>query len=333
MDSRDFFRRFFGFPNRHPTDFVGNDDDEFPRDEHNHPDFEFNVFFDDGSRGLAGMFEHFHGDMWRQMEALHKQMDEMTKGFGVIDFPSFFGRSKLLPLDQDEQGKHVPDEKGFFWSSPPNPFFKRDDKRNPRDFMLKEGVEEEFHPENPSLPAPPTVDGNKSKFDEVYTVPHWNTPGSQNKGDTDLDGKFSEDRILEMIQQPKQQLPKKIQPSQDKPKIFSSRKHVSVSTVRGLDNKVEHKRTVRNSSGHEENTVTRSIGDKSYSVTTVTEKDGTQTRHETFQNMDDKDVSKFEEEWNKKPQRHPTSDLTAWPVPTLDKEDRNIFSKLFDFKK
>lgn len=45
------------------------------------------IFF--GSlNGLEDMFEHFHGDMQRQMEAIQKEMEDIMRGFGAVDFSS-----------------------------------------------------------------------------------------------------------------------------------------------------------------------------------------------------------------------------------------------------
>jgi hypothetical protein len=331
MDSRDIFRRFFGFPNRHPSSF-GDFDEEI---RNNGRDGErFDIFFDDGSRGLEGMFEHFHGDMWRQMESLHRQMEDLFKGFGAVDFPSSSDQPHLRPLDPDGEGMHGSDDKMLFWSSIPNPFFGRSEKRSPRDYMLKDNAEDDIRPRGPALPAPSIVD----KRPKLDPGPDRRAASSQSKRDTDLDGKISEDKILEMIKEPTKELLPVGKPLVELlPNHFSSRKSISVMTVTGADNKVEHKRTMKDSSGKEESTVTRSIGDKSYSVTTVTNKDGTQQKHETFTNMDESDVSKFEEQWARKRQPSTGSQLAEailpqWNLPAIDSQDRNLYSKLFGWK-
>ncbi|CAG5125352.1 unnamed protein product [Candidula unifasciata] len=324
MDSREFFRRFLGFP-RNPSR-PHFDEDFAPEERASRDDDGFGAFFGDSSRGLEGMFEHFHGDMWRQMDALHRQMEEMMRGFGAIDFHSSVDLPQLpapQPIDPGKQeGTQV-----FSWNLGPTPFFRHPEKKSPRDFMLKEGADSDL-PSRPALPASPGT-GHKTKFDGL--VP-FNIPGSHNSGDTDLDGKISEDKLLELIKQPKQ----KISLSQDVPGVLSAKKSVSVSTFRGPDNKIEHKRIVRDSSGREESTITRTIGDKSYTVTTVTETDGSQQQHQTFKNMDETQVSHFEDEWNKKKPIQPRSPadpvLTPKAGSLLDLNDRGLFTRIFDWK-
>ncbi|BFY97889.1 hypothetical protein BsWGS_00929 [Bradybaena similaris] len=321
MDSREFFRRWFGFSGR-PSRPHFNEDELAEEDNPDRNDG-FSLFFGDSSQGLEGMFEHFHGDMWRQMDCLHRQMEEMMRGFGAIDFHS----SMDVPPSQPSVPGKIAGDKVFSWTYTPTPFFRHAEKKSPRDFMLKDGVDDELA-RRPALPASPHA-GHESKFGSVLPATPFNIPGSGNTGDTDLDGKFSEDKLLEMIKQPNQKMPSPhVLPSQDKPYVFSAKKSVSVSTVKGPDNKVEHKRTVRDSSGHEESTITRTIGDKSYTITTVTGKDGGQQRHEAFKNMDESEVSKFEDEWKQKKQVQPGSPI--WPL--LDMDDKSLFTRLFDWK-
>ncbi len=51
--------------------------------------------------------------------------------------------------------------------------------------------------------------------------------------------------------------------------------------------KAEERKTVQDGLGNDETTVTRSIGDQAHSVTTVTDKDGTQNVKEHYSNMDE----------------------------------------------
>lgn len=49
---------------------------------------------------------------------------------------------------------------------------------------------------------------------------------------------------------------------------------------------MEERRIVRDSSGREEETITRKIGDSSHSVTTITGEGGVVEKQETFQNIE-----------------------------------------------
>lgn len=321
MDSREFIRRFLGFP-RNPS--RPHFDEDFVSEGNANRDDGFSLFFGDRSSGLEGMFEHFHGDMWRQMDALHRQMEEMMTGFGTIDFHSSVELPQLPAPSPNDPGQHE-EKKVFSWNFGPTPFFRQTEKKSPRDFMLKEGTDSDLTSRPALSPSP-----RKGRNAELGSVVPFNIPGSQNTGDTDLDGKISEEKLLQLIKQPTQI----ISPSKDQPGVFSAKKSVSVSTFRAPDNKIEHKRTVRDSSGREENTITRTIGDKSYTVTTVTEKDGSQHQHEAFRNMDETEVSKFEDEWNRKKPIHSISSaepmLSPKVGPLLDLDEKSLFSRLFD---
>jgi hypothetical protein len=50
---------------------------------------------------------------------------------------------------------------------------------------------------------------------------------------------------------------------------------------------VEHVKTIKNSDGTEEKSVTRAIDDKSYSIVTKRNKDGEEETVETFRNIDE----------------------------------------------
>lgn len=348
MDIGEVFRRFFGIPSysysyrpREP-DFpnLPSESERFHPEERN---FEDDGCYDDNENiefffespgnknGLDGMFEHFNGGIFAQMEQLHRQMDDMMRGFGAINFPPVDNIPSLPPnsppsADKNEDSRHG---NGSIWFGNRSPFSNigsSEKPNSPRDFMLKDG-------ENDTEVSDPTPSKKLPKIGPIYT------PGKPEKiQDSDLDGSLSDHDILSLVKPqvdtPRQQQP--LQPRQHQPAgFFSSSSSVSFSSFTGADGKVEKKKVVRDSTGREETTVTRSLGDQSHSVTTVTNQDGSQEKHETFQNMDEKDVGSFENVWNspsQKPRNHPADQLVQPNVmPRIDLHDQDLFSKLFGF--
>ncbi|RUS81597.1 hypothetical protein EGW08_010649 [Elysia chlorotica] len=324
----DLIRNFFGIGHgsrsnnfNQPPDTDCEDGDDFFHDR--------NGSFGPRRGGLDDMFEHFHQDMFQQMESLQRQMEEMFKGFGAVDFPSDFSPPSSSPNDA-ERGR--PRNKIFSWSGP-SPFFHRsrdDSKKSPRDFMLKDDETETLQPE----PAKPKI-----KQGPVFDMPKLFKYGSQNMEDTDLDGKLSDENVLALIKRPEEggrDTDVRVQAPQTRPGGFFSRQSVSISTFNGPDGKREQKRVVRDSSGREESSVTRSIGDKSYTVTTVTDDSGAQEKHEKLHNMDEGELSKFEELWSKPKVERPSplpGDSMLSPrsprVLPVDPHDHGLFYKLF----
>ncbi|CAL1530225.1 unnamed protein product [Lymnaea stagnalis] len=338
MDMGEIFRRLFGLRNpsfysRSPLhNFDEEDDDEQDINDHQE-DAGISIFFGDQSRGVEDMFEHFHGDMSRQMDALHRQMEDMMRGFGNIDFSSVFQTPKMkLPLDpitktkQDDTGNIV------IWSGTQSPFFSDGQdqvKKSPRDFMLKEGTDiDDIQPRRPVTSLPPR--DKQPKVSEIITVPPPTRFDLSERLDTDLDGKVSEKNILDLIKNPTDiQALEPVEPQlsiKNQPQIFSSSRSFSFSTIRGPDGKVEQRKVVRDSSGQEESTITRSLGDKSYSVTTVTKADGQQETREAFNNIDEKEIGVFKETWSK-----PDNNVRL-TTPDVSLQDRDLFSKLFNWK-
>ena len=74
-------------------------------------------------------------------------------------------------------------------------------------------------------------------------------------------------------------------------KRFTSQQFISCH----FSQRIEEKRTVRDSSGREETTVTRTIGDKSHSVTTRVDPSGIPETTETFTNVDEGSRAEFTE--------------------------------------
>jgi len=95
--------------------------------------------------------------------------------------------------------------------------------------------------------------------------------------------------------------------------------------VANSDGTTEYYRTVRDSEGNEETTVTKQIGDQRYSVTTHTDSKGEKQQTERFENIEEGDMETFKKKWSK---------LHQSPLyPRIDKEpkpnDLSIFDKFF----
>ncbi|XP_059143374.1 HCLS1-associated protein X-1-like [Physella acuta] len=324
----EILRRFFGFgnPRKRPEYFDFDDEQHEDCDCNNGDDDREGVNFFGKNFDMEHMFEHFHGDMQRQMAALHRQMEDMMKGFGVVDFSTVF-ESPRVPLPKDDPTPSINDKSSsdnvIVWASP---FFKRPGggiKKNPRDFMLKDGVEEDTKP----VIVPPN--GGTNRIPNLFAVP----PTSDGLGDTDLDGKIPDNKLLDIIKAPSEEI-QAVEPYRhSKPGFFSSTKSYSFSRIMGPDGKVEKKEVVRDSSGREETTVTRSVGDKSYSFTTIRKPDGTQEERETINNLNETEINRFKDLWNEpaKPSliAPEKPSLIAPPMSELNPEDKDLFSKLF----
>ena len=63
---------------------------------------------------------------------------------------------------------------------------------------------------------------------------------------------------------------------------------------------------------------TKRIGDKSYTVHTVTDKEGKTEKHETIKNMDSKDVEFFNKEWESNKETQPEK------LPVTDKKNETV---------
>ncbi|XP_078393224.1 HCLS1-associated protein X-1 [Cetorhinus maximus] len=278
------FRGFFGFPDRGRGDpfFHGmtlDDEDEDEDDEffnHRQGDsFSFGFgpdgrHFDDGFTGLF------------------REMDELFKGIGSWE----------TPIKQFE-----------FPGIEPYPYAGGSadgSRRSPRDWMLKRPDSD--HPERrgeedrvPGLGAGPrdrpTPDGPSggpltpyrrpwnpsSFFEDVWKT--WRHEDSV-KEDKDLDSTVNSEGLEKILK-----------PSEPETKSFF--KSVSVSKVVLPDGSVEERRVTRDGEGNEETRVTRAHGEQSY--TTVKRKDaqGKEEQTEQMLNMDDRDLQRFAEKWER----------------------------------
>lgn len=314
MDPDELFKRFFGpspfFPESRYRGYGHSNDDG---DVWSHGDHHRNDIF--GS---------WHEELHKQMEEMDRQMRDVFKIFRIADIPSF----PALPEGSQDQAS----------------------KQNPRDFMLKDGRPNTFISPPPSdeLETPVTIvpaphqDDLSSMFDRFFNIPRWNRVRPQDKKDSDLDGEVpSSSEIAELYKGGGEtRRPLKESPS---PFSFFSHNSVSIHTVFGADGKMEERRTVRDSDGREETTITRRMGDSSHSVTTFKDDSGQVEKRETFHNVDKDNLSDFEHHWQgKKPIPEPGQDnngsvkdksglLPSQPQNPLSNDTGSIFRRLFGF--
>lgn len=192
--------------------------------------------------------------------------------------------------------------------------------QNPRDHMLKDS---EGNDSKPSVIQP-------HKFWSPFRGPFSSRlPIAGKKEDKDLDGKLEVDDVAKLFDKSSSQLETITQP-----RIFSSRQSISVSTFRGPDGSLEQKRTVRNSDGTEETTITRSKGEQSHTVTIKRDKAGIEEKIENFNNMDESDVRDFNKSWNS-PHQQPTLPYSDQLLKDKDNQvnthnsDESLFNKFF----
>lgn len=120
--------------------------------------------------------------------------------------------------------------------------------------------------------------------------------------------------------------------------FFNIGSSMNMQTVIGADGVIEEQSTMKDSSGREETTVTRRMGDKCHTVTTIKDENGQEEIRETFQNIDKDKMSEFEQQWRGK--GHPVEPATTDPgravlLPSLPggtlSDNRGFFRKLFGF--
>ncbi|XP_064416626.1 HCLS1-associated protein X-1 isoform X2 [Latimeria chalumnae] len=260
--------------------------EEFPNDffgPRGNDDFSFGFHF-----GPGGM--RFHDSSG--FSQLFQDLDELFSGAGAWDFPS---RHFEIPSVE---------------APPPssNPHSEKHRGKSLRDWMLKypdshlrsnssrEGSEEASQP-GPQLGGSPGGQRPSSDPQMPYRRPSnpfrmfedmWKMfPNKQ-------DGGLKEDKDLDS-QVTSEGLDKVLKPSE--PKANSYFKSVSITKVTGPDGTVEERRTVRDSQGNEETTVTRTKGDQTFITTSKKDEHGQEKQAERMINMDDRDLAQFTEEW------------------------------------
>lgn len=298
----DIFRRFFGFSGPHHNRPYFRDEEDGDDDNDG-----FSFFGGDSKDPFEDSFFHFNDHIQKQMDAMSRQMEDIFRNFGSVQFPSEFdGEHGSLP------------------------------QHNPRDHMLK--------PSDPAVPGqehrgeivpihPPRI--MPPRFGRFPGLPHGD---SEEKKDTDLDemikgredlGKlFDRDKIVPHMPGPTSPVPH--MPGSQMP--FSWSKGFSRSFSRTFkDGQMEEVETIRHSDGSTEKIVRQKHGDKTHTTTFRTDKDGHTEKSETFQNMDEKDLPAFNEGWSQGRQPMINSPPSEPSVPGLSQDDKNFFKNLFGF--
>ncbi|XP_051519677.1 HCLS1-associated protein X-1 isoform X1 [Myxocyprinus asiaticus] len=257
MSVFDLFRGFFGVPDGryrgdgrkdpffdgmvHDDDEDEDDDNGFNYDEFNRPhrdpfDDVFRFGFSFGPGGMRFEEPQAFGQIFREMEEIFAglgRFDERHRGVPSIEAPP--------PREGTEKGRRGGGSGNTL-----------------RDFMLKSP---ESSPHSPSLPPPSVApkDGDSSSppghsnrpFSKFHDL--WKDgilrPKTEEKKDGDLDSQVSSGGLDQILT-----------PAPSQPKTRSFFKSVSVTKVVRPDGTVEERRTVRDSEGKEETTVTISGG-------------------------------------------------------------------------
>ncbi|KAM9340483.1 HCLS1-associated protein X-1 [Symphorus nematophorus] len=268
MSVFDLFRGFFGVPGGHYRgrrdpffDAMTHDDDDDDEDEED--GFYYDGFrgeqqdpfdsawrfgFSFGPDGMRIQEPPVFGHVLKEMEEIFSQMGRWegqpeTGHMGVPRLPS--------PHDRAERGEG---------GSSGNPL---------RDFMLKSHEEpqkprpgpsreprDDVHPSQES-PGSPSAPFNRwtpfSKFHDIWRNGPQSAPEDERKEDRDLDSAVSSGGLDQILTPPAGQAP-------NQPRTRSFFQSVTVTKVVKPDGTVEERRTVRDSEGKEETTVTRSGG-------------------------------------------------------------------------
>lgn len=299
MGISDMFHDFFFGPANPTVPNMPNKDRNpfFFKERHQTPNIQDEEDFD-------VIFSESFSDMQKHMDMMQREMEAIFRGFGGMHIP-FDG---------------IPDIPGGV------PESDNASRGNPRDFMLKEP---ESSPDHQLTPKPPRQGGFHHFFDDFF---HKFSPQEPViKEDKDLDREGENIDLSQVFTDPRAGL---VPSAPQRGGFFSRGSSVSVTTIRGADGKIEQKKTVRDSSGREETTVTRTMGDKSHSVTTRVDPSGIPETTETFTNIDEDKKKDFDENW-KQPSRSPTQPLLPPESPpfTIQQIDGNsLLDRIFKLR-
>ncbi|XP_060057511.1 HCLS1-associated protein X-1 isoform X2 [Erinaceus europaeus] len=247
MSLFDLFRGFFGFPGprRHRDPFFGgmtrdeDEDDEedeegaawgpgSPRFEGLRPPEEFGFSFSPSPGGGMRFHDNFgFDDLVRDFNSIFSEMGAWTWPMRPAELP---GPESETPGGRQQEGQTLRDS-----------MLKYPDSHQPRNFG---GVlESDARTESPK-PAPEWGSQRPFRgFEEMWPV----TPSSRAKEDNDLDSQVSQEGLGPVLQ----------------PQPKSYFKSVSVTKITKPDGTVEERRTVVDSAGRTETTVTRREADGS----------------------------------------------------------------------
>uniref|UniRef100_A0A663EIN3 HCLS1 associated protein X-1 n=1 Tax=Aquila chrysaetos chrysaetos TaxID=223781 RepID=A0A663EIN3_AQUCH len=180
-------------------------------------------------------------------------------------------------------------------------FFGFPGRRRPRDPLFGGTVwdeEEEEEKDAPSLAQPPqdfafgfSPGGSRSAFEELFQDVEDAHPAPPSlKEDQDLDSQVFSTGLGTILRP-------------NEPKSHSYFQSISVTKVTLPDGVVEEHRTVQDSQGRRETTVTRRRGDQAF-ITTTKEDGQSKDYREEVVNMDDRELAQFAGTWPQQDELH-----------------------------
>ncbi|KAK1879902.1 HCLS1-associated protein X-1 [Dissostichus eleginoides] len=265
MSVFDLFRGFFGVPGGHYRgrrdpffDAMTHDDDDdddeedgyndgFRGDQQDPFDSALRFGFSVGPDGMRIQEPPMFGQVLREMEEIFSHLG----GWDGQPGSGHFGVPRILPpsppQDRAERGA------GGFGGNPLRDFMLRSPNKEPQGPQT-----EPRHDGHPSYDSPEFPSSQFhgwtpfSKFNDIWKGGPQRSP-EEHKEDRDLDSAVSSRGLDQILTPPAGQAP-------NQPRARSFFQSVTVTKVVKPDGTVEEKRTVRDSQGKEETTVTRSGG-------------------------------------------------------------------------
>ncbi|XP_029299111.1 HCLS1-associated protein X-1 [Cottoperca gobio] len=274
MSVFDLFRGFFGVPGGHYRsqrdpffDAMTHDDDEddddeeedglyydgFRGDQQDPFDSALRFGFSVGPDGMRIQEPPMFGQILREMEEIFSQLGRWDRQpeSGHFGVPSIM---PPLPRDRAERGG------GGCGGNPLRDFMLKSPNNNNNPQGPQAGPSREpsndGHPsyESPEFPSSPFHSWTPfSKFNDIWKRGPQRSPEEERKEDRDLDSEVSSGGLDQILTPPAGQAP-------NQPRTRSFFQSVIVTKVVKPDGTVEERRTVRDSQGKEETTVTRSGG-------------------------------------------------------------------------
>ncbi|XP_061521579.1 HCLS1-associated protein X-1 [Phycodurus eques] len=246
MSLFDLFRGFFGVPGGH---FRGQRDPFFDAMTRDEDDDEDDGFCYDGLRGggqdpfdSAWKFGfRFSPEGMRIQEPplfgnVLREMEEIFSQLGCWDSHAGIPSVAPPPLHEGRRGSSGNPLRDFMLKSPD------------RDGQRRNDVRPSY--ESPQFPSSAPF----SKFTDVWRQRQQKTPEDDCKEDRDLDSAVSSGSLDQILASPADQLPSQ------QPQNRSFFQSITVTKVLKPDGTLEERRTVRDSRGNEETTMTRSGG-------------------------------------------------------------------------
>ncbi|XP_011501091.1 PREDICTED: uncharacterized protein LOC105364766 isoform X2 [Ceratosolen solmsi marchali] len=226
-------------------------------------------------------------EMTRFFEA---QMEYLLKSFFSFDgFGKNFGNHTniFIPFEDDNFMQEFSIYDG------------RSNGIGPRDEVMKpeyKATDPGFANDNfTSLFALPDVKPKTKGLCDALLKPSYEILDSNSdKVDSDLDGKIKSGELAEIWKAPSTS--ETVQP-QFSVRNFTFGKSVSTQVIRRQDGSIEERRTVKDSNGNEETSITRQIGDQQHTIIKKKAKDGSEEQTENIINMDENELKGFDKKW------------------------------------